>query len=665
MSKVKLGFLFLTRDNLNQPKIWEKYFADADPSTYKLYFRPKYPDKVSNKLVKSYLVKDDIKTSWGDAGVVKVEIKMMEQAYRDKCDMFIFLSESHIPFYSYKIIYELLSRYQYNMIDFRKIYKNKVKAEHWMIFNKDAVEYFIKNKNDIDSFNKDKDRKVNMDESYFPTKIYESNIPWYNISTTYVKWKFTSSSEIGLSEYKGFLKQIDSYKKFLGYINKNDQKISEKFMKNMWKKLYDQQNHPILYNSINNEQLNDLKNSYQLFGRKFSSDSNIYKFIDQLWERDTYKYWELNMLTKLYLSNFKIKSLNLKNDISLFIKNYKKYKNNCEYYKEFIFTLSAKFLKGNDQFVEKMDNKYDENSCFYINPCPTVECYKMILLLTKKYNSYKKFMKYINEIENKNINEANIFKMIKHISNNSDKSTTQIVVNTGLTPNSKIYKILKDEDNILAIGNIFNTEIMQKFVKDDNRKYDKLKLHLFTYHVSNVDEIEKRYFILNLYRILLILFIQNIGGYSLLTISGLLKKESYYIIHLLRQLYENVIVYKTVSTNIFDYNWNIICEGFKGDNKKIKDNLLNKLRKYEKSNNNQGRFGVKNVLDVDDIDYSFMNDQFMKNIFLKNLEHIAISNRAYEIVSDIKINEDIYLQISNSYNKYNIISNINNEIEKI
>jgi hypothetical protein len=60
-----------------------------------------------------------------------------------------------------------------------------------------------------------------------------------------------------------------------------------------------------------------------------------------------------------------------------------------------------------------------------------------------------------------------------------------------------------------------------------------------------------------------------------------------------------------------------------------------------------------------------MNDQFMKNIFLKNLEHIAISNRAYEIVSDIKINEDIYLQISNSYNKYNIISNINNEIEKI
>lgn len=53
-----------------------------------------------------------------------------------------------------------------------------------------------------------------------------------------------------------------------------------------------------------------------------------------------------------------------------------------------------------------------------------------------------------------------------------------------------------------------------------------------------------------------------------------------------------------------------------------------------------------------------MKDKFVKDLFQRNLQYIPISNRAYEIVSDIKINEEIYLSMSNSYYKYYVIYDI-------
>lgn len=362
MSKVKLGFLFLTRDNLNQPKIWEKFFADADKSSYQIYCHPKNKNEVTDPILKDNIIKENIPTKWGDSGVVKAEIKLMEYAYNDGCDMYILLSESHVPFYSYDVIYQLLNRYPYNMIDFRVIINKLIKGEHWMIFNKEAVHYFINN-NNIDNF---KDINIiNMDEFYFPTMLTNNNIPWLNVSTTYVKWKLGSHTEYTYYDFKQMLKNSHSY---LSDLKKSGHTITNANKDNIkssiedgWDKLIYHKNHPVTYNKLKQKDINDIENSFQLFGRKFDVDSDISNYIDQIWKRDTYIYLELAILTELYYSS--IDYLTFKNDNKDNSKYNKKYQsyyfyNLTDHFNINIANFNKKKGKSNTKKVNSNNKKY-------------------------------------------------------------------------------------------------------------------------------------------------------------------------------------------------------------------------------------------------------------------------------------------------------------------
>ena len=57
----KIAFLFLTLDNPNFPKIWNKYFRNHKDK-YNIYIHPKYSDKLTWK--KKCMIKNLKETSW-------------------------------------------------------------------------------------------------------------------------------------------------------------------------------------------------------------------------------------------------------------------------------------------------------------------------------------------------------------------------------------------------------------------------------------------------------------------------------------------------------------------------------------------------------------------------------------------------------------------------
>lgn len=106
-NKGKIAFLFLTRDNINIPEIWQKYLKGKE-ELYSIYCHPKYPEKV-NGLLKSHIIPEKIPTSWGTIGTVKANLMLIKNALKDPDNRyFILCSESCIPITRFDIFYEFI-----------------------------------------------------------------------------------------------------------------------------------------------------------------------------------------------------------------------------------------------------------------------------------------------------------------------------------------------------------------------------------------------------------------------------------------------------------------------------------------------------------------------------------------------------------------------------
>jgi hypothetical protein len=105
----KIAFLFLTRNNLKRPEIWES-FLKGNESRYTIYCHPKEPEKVSDALLKPNIIPENIETCWGCIGTVEANIVLMQNALLDsKNKHFILVSESCIPIASFNNIYNKLT----------------------------------------------------------------------------------------------------------------------------------------------------------------------------------------------------------------------------------------------------------------------------------------------------------------------------------------------------------------------------------------------------------------------------------------------------------------------------------------------------------------------------------------------------------------------------
>jgi hypothetical protein len=111
--KKKICFCFLTYYGLERVDIWNNFFKDIDTKLYKVYIHPKFSTFSTNEYkFPINIVKDIINTTGKtNISIVNATLKLLETAYNNNTELthYIFLSQSCIPIYNFKVIYDITS----------------------------------------------------------------------------------------------------------------------------------------------------------------------------------------------------------------------------------------------------------------------------------------------------------------------------------------------------------------------------------------------------------------------------------------------------------------------------------------------------------------------------------------------------------------------------
>ena len=186
MNKGKIAFLFLTIGDINNYNIWEKYLR-GNEDRYSIYVHPKYPEKITQKLIKDNIIVENTETGWGTIGAVRANLLLLKYALMDPFNkMFILVSDSCMPVQSfdnfYNFIFNDMKTYipyfiqhmdRYDMIKNPMIPRDKFRKHcaQGLVFNrKHAV---LLNDNDMTENWKDVSF---VDENYFYNNIIQHNI---------------------------------------------------------------------------------------------------------------------------------------------------------------------------------------------------------------------------------------------------------------------------------------------------------------------------------------------------------------------------------------------------------------------------------------------------------------------------------------------------------
>jgi len=246
LAKPKLAFLFLTREDVNYPKIWEKFLKN-NMDRCNIYMHPKEGKKVKS-FFKKYIIDTITNTSWGRISIVKAMNNLLKEAIKDGTNQkFIFVSESCLPLHNFDKIYSYLEKTDKSIFSLgnasgqhmkrfeylkkpEKLGINKdtfYKAETWSILSRKHVELILDNsKYFLETFN-----DVYVPEEHFnPTLILlkDKRESFINQSTTYVHW-----NEIGAPHPYFFGPKLDEKdKERLNLAIKNKSLFARKFKYN-------------------------------------------------------------------------------------------------------------------------------------------------------------------------------------------------------------------------------------------------------------------------------------------------------------------------------------------------------------------------------------------------------------------------------------------------
>ena len=112
----KIAFLFLTINNLKHSSIWDKYFKSVNKNKYSIYVHPKYPNRVSDTILKENIIDDLVETKYGF--LVEAMVKLMDSGLKDKNKkFFVFVSDSCIPIKKFDVLYEEVFKIGKSIVD--------------------------------------------------------------------------------------------------------------------------------------------------------------------------------------------------------------------------------------------------------------------------------------------------------------------------------------------------------------------------------------------------------------------------------------------------------------------------------------------------------------------------------------------------------------------
>ena len=254
---MRIAFLFITRDNLNQPELWNDFFSISDKYIIKAH--AKYPEKVTQNIIKDNIIPKYIKTEWGDASLILVMITLLMYGLKDGADRLIFLSESCVPLQTFSKIRDILSVNNESWF----CSQNMDKSEHKKRYNSLSNPKFIK-------YN----------------ELHKSS-QWCILNKTDAIDIVKSSSKYYLN-FKNFIVPDEHY--ILTILNKiyND-KYNKKYKYNSkestfidWIRHSEDYKHPHTFDILTDFDVKLLKKTNSLFARKFSKESDILKYINYI-----------------------------------------------------------------------------------------------------------------------------------------------------------------------------------------------------------------------------------------------------------------------------------------------------------------------------------------------------------------------------------------------
>ena len=216
----KIAFMFLTRGEVNNVNVWEKYFQDADSSKYRIVIHPKNPLLLTSNLWANSTILKPIPTAWGTISLVKATIYLLQTAITDpSVTKFILLSEFCLPTTNFNSMYSTimsetnLSRINWNMgknMDRYSIIKsylnmpahNWAKQSQWMCLDRKHVTMLLSpmNTNILNQQLKDYMYCPAPDEHFFINNLLYTirinNNEIINHPITFVDWSNNSKHPV-------------------------------------------------------------------------------------------------------------------------------------------------------------------------------------------------------------------------------------------------------------------------------------------------------------------------------------------------------------------------------------------------------------------------------------------------------------------------------------
>jgi hypothetical protein len=105
----KIAFLFLVRDDVNFPDIWENYFR-GNEDKFTIYCHPKNPENVITPWLRSNIISHLVPTEWGK--ITDAYFSLINEALKNpENKKFITVSESCLPLKTFDELYSFLSSY--------------------------------------------------------------------------------------------------------------------------------------------------------------------------------------------------------------------------------------------------------------------------------------------------------------------------------------------------------------------------------------------------------------------------------------------------------------------------------------------------------------------------------------------------------------------------
>lgn len=277
----KIAFLFLTLDNPNFPKIWNEYFK-GNEDKYTIYIHPKYPEKV--RWNKDRIIKNLQETSWGF--ITRSYIELLKEAYKDPDNYkFITLSESCIPIQSFYAFYKEcikddqslikishISKYDWEQRLLIKNYKDSKEAKkfikHYARFclSRGHVKLLLSKQKELERFH-----TMHVGDEFFLSVLYPLK-NYKDFDVTYDDWEY--KIKIG-TEIKNIIRNLYIEQETIPGVNKTDeiQMYQEKFE--------DLMKNPKTIIDVKSD-LDKIKKCKSFFYRKFSKDSNIERYWDEI-----------------------------------------------------------------------------------------------------------------------------------------------------------------------------------------------------------------------------------------------------------------------------------------------------------------------------------------------------------------------------------------------